>query len=336
MPARYFFTSVARVSPLAQSTFCVEAQSRDKWQTGDYVACEVEIATGIKHLELTTGRIVHVVPGDCFVAALGKRAATLESTGDWREVGPDGRLHLLTGAGLVGKIISRSPFLPAPMAIRYRGHVVLDGEKATMRRFTRFAHHRSFATPTILLAGTSMSCGKTTAGQTLVRRLVRSGRRVLAAKVTGAARYRDMQSMADAGAEWIYDFVDAGLPSTVHPEDEYRQLAGELLSRMAGDPADVAIIELGASPLEPYNGTAARELLAGVTRCTVLAASDAYAARGLIDAAGMRPDLICGPAANTRAGIVFAEQICGVKTLNLSNAADYEELDWFLEEHLTG
>lgn len=335
MRVRYFFTSVARVSPLAQSTFDVEAQPLDAWETGDYVVCEVEIATGIKHLELTTGRMVHVGSGDRFIAALGKRAATLESTGDWREVGADDRLHLLTGAGLVGKIISRSPFLPAPMGIRYQGHVVLGGEKATMRRFTRSAEERPFHTPTILLAGTSMSCGKTTAGQTLVRRLVHSGRRVLAAKITGAARYRDIQSMADAGAEWIYDFVDAGLPSTVHPEAEYRQAAAELLSRMAGEPADVAIIELGASPMEPYNGAAARELLAGATRCTVLAASDAYAARGLTDASGMRPDLICGPAANTRAGIVFAEQICGVKTLNLSNAADYEELDWFLEERLS-
>jgi hypothetical protein len=334
MHDRHFFTSVTRISPLPQSRFVVEARPVDAWRTGDFVACEVTAASGIKHLELTSGRMINVVPGDRLVAALGKRAATLESMGDWREVGADGEMHLLTGAGLVGKIVSRSPFLPAPMTLRYQGHAVLDGMAATMRRFVPAVPERAFRTPTILLVGSSMSCGKTTAGQTLVRRLARSGRRVLAAKITGAARYRDVQCMGDAGAEWVYDFVDAGLPSTVHPEDEYRKFAGELLSRMAGEPADVAIVELGASPLEPYNGITAMELLSPSVRCTVLAASDAYAARGLMDACGIRLDLICGPAANTRAGIAFAEQLCGVKTLNLSNPSDHEELDWLLADRL--
>jgi hypothetical protein len=334
MRDRHFFTSVTRISPLPQGGFSVQARPVDEWQAGDYVVCEVEVASGIRHLELTTGRTLDVVRGDRFVGALGKRAATLESTGDWREVGPDGEMNLLTGAGLVGRIVSRSPFLPAAMAIRYQGHVVLDGSTATMRRFVPAGPERAFHTPTILVVGTSMSSGKTTAGQTLVRRLVRSGRRVLAAKITGAARYKDVLSMGDAGAEWIYDFVDVGLPSTVHPEEEYRQFAGELLSRMAAEPASAAVVELGASPLEPYNGTAAMELLAPAVRCTVLAASDAYAARGLLDASGIRPDLVCGPAANTRAGIVFTEQLCGVKTLNLSNPSDHEELDWLLEDKL--
>jgi hypothetical protein len=258
MHDRHFFTAVTRISPLPQSRFAVEARPVDSWRTGDYIACKVTVASGIKHLELASGRMIDVVPGDRLVAAIGKRAATLESTGDWREVRADGEMHLLTGAGLVGKIVSRSPLLPAPMSLRYHGHVMLDGTAATMRRFVRAVPECAFRTPTILLVGTSMSAGKTTAGQTLVRRLARSGRRVFAAKVTGAARYKDVQCMGDAGAEWIYDFVDAGLPSTVHPEDEYRQFAGELLSRMAGEPADVAIVELGASPLEPYNGTELR------------------------------------------------------------------------------
>jgi len=334
MHARPFFTSLTRISPLPQGGFAVDPRPVDAWQTGDYVVCEVTTASGIKHLELTSGRMIDVVRGDRFVAVLGKRAATLESTGDWREVDATGEMHLLTGAGLVGKIISRSPFLPAPMSIRYEGHAVLNDAIATMRRFVPAVPERPFRTPTILLIGTSMSSGKTTAGQALVRRMVQSGRRVLAAKVTGAARYKDILCMSDAGAEWIYDFVDVGLPSTVHLEDEYRQFAGELLSRMAGEPADVAVVELGASPLEPYNGTAAILLLSQATRCTVLAASDAYAARGFVDASGIRPNLICGPAANTQAGIAFTEQLCGIKALNLSNPLDNQDLDRVVEECL--
>ena len=57
---------------------------------------------------------------------------------------------------------------------------------------------------------------------------------MVGAKLTGAGRYRDILAMQDAGADHIFDFVDAGLPSTVVPESEYRPALRNLLSRMAG------------------------------------------------------------------------------------------------------
>lgn len=333
MSDRYHFSSVTRVSPLSRERFTVVPRGRDEWRTGDYVVCEVS-SGGSPKLELATGRGIELAPGDRFVAALGTRAATLESAGDWRETGPEGEIHLLTGAGLLGRITSRSPFLSAPATHRYCGHVILGGEKATMKRFLPLPPRGSFRTPTVALVGTSMSSGKTTAATTLVRRLAGSGRRVLAAKLIGAARYRDIQAMGDAGAKWIYDFVDAGLPSTVCPEDEFRPLLDALLSRMAAEPADVAVVELGASPHEPYNGIVALDAIREATRIRVLAASDAYAACGLVDRLGDPVDLVCGPAANTRAGIAFTERLCGVKTLNLADPRDLGALDRLLEEKL--
>lgn len=58
--------------------------------------------------------------------------------------------------------------------------------------------------------------------------------------------------MHDAGADAIYDFVDVGLPSTICPEAEYRSALDGLMSRVAGVDADPAVVEVGASPLEPY------------------------------------------------------------------------------------
>ena len=46
---------------------------------------------------------------------------------------------------------------------------------------------------------------------------------VIGTKLTGAGRYRDILAMQDAGADYIFDFVDAGLPSTVVSEREYRR-----------------------------------------------------------------------------------------------------------------
>jgi hypothetical protein len=186
-----------------------------------------------------------------------------------------------------------------------------------MARFVEPVPPLPFETPTVLLVGTSMSAGKTTAGKLAVRQLVRAGRRVVGAKLTGAGRYRDVLAFADAGAAAIFDFVDVGLPSTVVPEAEYETALAELLPRLAGAEADVAVVEIGASPLEPYNGTAAIRAVGPHVVATILAASDPYAVVGVMRAFEVQPSLVCGRAANTLAGVELVQRLTGVPVLNL-------------------
>ena len=87
--------------------------------------------------------------------------------------------------------------------------------------------------PVVLLIGTSMSSGKTTSGRVIVHELKRRGLKVTAAKLTGAARSRDMLSLSDAGADHIFDFVDVGLPSTVCPAAEFESALRQLLTLVA-------------------------------------------------------------------------------------------------------
>ena len=313
----YRYPSLTRIAPLAQTEFDVRPLGRDGWASGDYVACDVTGRGGFYSLELPDGRMTELAPGDVLVGALGRRHATLEATGTFEEAGTDGVLHLLTSAGLIGTETSRAPDIPSLLELAYRGHVLHDGEKATMRRYVEPVEPRPFDTPTILLVGTSMSAGKTTAGKLAVRQLVRAGRRVVGAKLTGAGRYRDVVAFADAGAAEIYDFVDVGLPSTVVPEEEYEEALAELLPRIAAAEADVAVIEIGASPLEPYNGAAAIRAIGPHVVATILAASDPYAVVGVMQAFDMHPNLICGRAANTRAGAELAQRLTGIPVLNL-------------------
>ncbi|MCP4469896.1 MAG: M20 family metallopeptidase, partial [Gammaproteobacteria bacterium] len=105
--------------------------------------------------------------------------------------------------------------------------------------------------------GTSVNVG------VIVHLLSQMGLNVVGAKLTGAARYRDMLSFKDAGASAIYDFVDAGLPSSAVDEDLYREALPYLLSLIANDKPDVVVAEAGASPLEPYNGSIAKEMIRG-------------------------------------------------------------------------
>jgi len=335
MKPRYFFTSLTRISDLPEVPFSVEPLSRREWETGDYVVGEVASPPNrLSQIELSSGRMVEVVEGDLVVGAFGVRYATLEAVGGWQGMGRDRTMEALTGAGLFGKATSRSALLPPLLSLAYKGHVLIGEKKATMRDYVPDVPVREFGLPVVLLVGTSMSAGKTTSAKVIVRLLREAGLAVVGAKLTGAGRYRDILSMQDAGAEHIFDFVDAGLPSTVVPEKEYREALRRLLSRIAAADAGVLVAEVGASPLEPYNGAAAIEEIGPNVRCTVLAASDPYAVTGVTSAFGNRPDLVTGLATSTSAGVELIEKLSGIRALNVLDRSSLPKLKAILKDTL--
>ena len=329
------YASVTRISDLRETPFKVEEWPRERWGTGDYVVAELLGRPRTALVELTNGRMVEPAEGDLVVGALGERFATLEATGTWREVEEDGRMHLLTSGGLLGRCTSLSTLVPDLPEVRYSGHVVRAGSKTRMADFrVTDVDERLYDVPTVMIIGTSMSAGKTTTARTLIRRLRAMGLEVMGAKLTGAGRYRDILAMADAGAEPVYDFVDGGLPSTVCPEGEFREAMEPLLATMARSRSDVAVVEIGASPLEPYNGAVGVELLGDAVRMTVVCASDPYAVLGLTHAFGRTPDLVTGPAANTRGGEALVGKLLDVPCLNAVRRRSGPELDRLLRVHL--
>lgn len=336
MREQYFFTSMTRIANLADEGFEVEEAERSDWATGDYVAVEVTTRASGQRIELTSGRQIEVAEGDLVLGALGHRYATLEATGSWQAVGRDGRMSLLTGAGLLGKCTSRSTMTRPLTGVAYRGHLLRTGTTLAMSDFVEDVPPRDFDAPVVMLIGTSMSAGKTTAARVVTRILAQEGLRVLGSKVTGAGRYRDVLTMGDAGAETIYDFMDVGLPSSIVPEPEYRRALDELMSRWAAAEPDVAVVEVGASPLEPYNGSVAVERLQDHVAFTLLCASDPYAVVGIMAAYDATPDLVSGPASNTRAGVDLTQELSGVRTVNVRDREALPELRGLLLEALEG
>lgn len=326
--------SLARIADLDVEPFHVDRLPADAWEGGDYVLGRVTGTPGpLYKVETITGRQVRVLPGDLVVGAFGERQATLEGVGSWRDI-RDGRMHALTGAGLMGHFVSLSLLLPPPMELDYCGHVTRGDEKLTMMDFVELADPAPLETPAVLLYGTSMSAGKTTTGRIIVHELADAGCDVVGVKLTGAGHYRDVLSFRDAGAEAIYDFVDAGLPSTVVPEDEFLAAIRPLLSRIARRRADFLVVEAGASPLEPYNGAAAIRELGENVRCAVLCASDPYAVTGVEHAFGLKPDMVAGPAASTTAAIALVEKLAGVPAINVLDPASLPALRHVLSERL--
>ncbi len=335
MDLSYIYTSMLRISDLDKEPFSVEKLDKVKWKTGDYVVGKItDPGSNLLKVELINGRMRSIMEGDLVVGALGERYATLEATGTWKEIEEDGIMHLLTGAGLFGKCTSKSVYLPNLIELQYTGHVVKNGNICTMDDYVPDVSFSKFSLPVILLVGTSMSAGKTTSAKIIVNQLKRAGLKIVAGKLTGASRYRDTLSLKDVGASYIFDFVNIGLPSSIYPREKFRKKLIQLLSKINSVNADVAVIELGASPLEPYNGDVAFEELKDNIKCTVLCASDPYAVYGVMKSFNLKPDIVSGIATNTYAGSELIEKLCKVKALNLIDPRTSKELKNILSEKL--
>lgn len=331
----HIFTSLTRISDLPEKGFTIKKLPKEQWETGDYVVCEiVDPGSDSLKLELANGRMRGVMQGESLVGALGERFATLEATGTWRKAEDNLKMSVLTGAGLVGKLTSKSVFLPKMMEVAYKGHTFRQADKLTMETFVGPVGKMPFNIPVILFVGTSMSAGKTTSARIVTKMLKQAGYKVVGAKLTGAGRLKDILAVKDAGADTVLDFVDVGLPSSICPKKTYQHKLQQLLSRIALVNADVAVIEIGASPLEPYNGDIAINAIRDQIKCTVLSASDPYAVYGLMKAFDLVPDIVTGIATNTLAGVRMVEKLCNVRALNLIDPRTQPTLERILKEAL--
>ena len=331
------YASVTRIADLPTQPLRHEALPPGEWAAGDYVVANVLPYQGaVEGIELTTGREIEALPGDLVVGAFARRYATLEAAGSFQAIEEDLLMHSLSEGGCFGKLTSKSRFSPDLLPLEYMGHVLGNGHAINMRDVVPTPPDAGFDLPVVLIVGTSMSAGKTYSGRIALRRLKELGQTVVAAKLTGAGRWHDVLSFGDAGADYIFDFVDAGLPTTVCPPDEFRAAMDGLLARIRATGADVLVAEAGASPLEPYNGGTLVDMLRDRVVFTILCALDPYAVVGIQEAWDMSFDLVAGPTANTEAGVELVERLTGLEALNLIDRGNYLRLRTMLGEALEG
>ena len=331
----YIHTSLTRIADFSENSFDVIKIAKSLWEAGDYVVCKIiDPGSNQLALELPSGRMRGVMGGELVIGALGERFATLEATGTWKKVGSNGNLHILTAAGLMGKLTSKSAYIPNMIEIKYLGHTLRNGEKQTMETFVKPIAPKKFSTPVVLLFGTSMSAGKTTSARIVTNILKIAGLRIVGAKLSGAGRFKDILAIKDVGADVVLDFVDAGLPSTICSKEIFKKKIDYLKSAISHANANVAIIEMGASPLEPYNGDLAIEAIRQHLKFSILCASDPYAVYGLIKAYNLTPDIVTGVATNTLAGCELVENLCNVRALNLTDQKTTPEFKRILSKSL--
>ena len=297
-------------SPLGLNKTLALVSAADSPKAGDViVARALTDSATYNMLELPTGRLAKINPGDLLIGVLGRRRALKGFVGDVPETVASGdRLHLLNMGGLIGRCTGHHSSLSDAIELEVLGlacdenGAVLNIADACLPPRDRLGE----TAPIVMIAGTSMNSGKTCAATELIKQATRAGLRVAAAKLSGVACLRDTLNMSDHGAIATASFLDCGLPSTVDVED-LAPTAKAIIGKLNEVRPDLIIIELGDGILGGYSVDtifADLELLEAMT-ALVFCASDYVGAWGgieLLRQRGVEVDVISGSVTDSRMG----------------------------------
>jgi hypothetical protein len=285
---------------------------------GNLLLCEV-LRTGIHgRVERATGARSKIYAGDHIVCVVGARYATsmLEAVA---EVGVD-RVDMISASGLCGRVVARSRDTSSPTRLRPIAQAFVGSRALNVRDFALPITPLVGDAPMprwVVVVGSSMDSGKTTACVSLIRGLATAGLRVGATKLTGTASARDFGAFRDAGASPVVDFLDAGWPSTVGcTTRELSDLLSALTGNLRAAAVDWGVIEIADGLLQRET----RELLAMIEgqlgSCEiVLTVGDALGAVAGVDLLaghGLTVGAVAGLVTNSPLACREVEEACGV------------------------
>jgi hypothetical protein len=275
-------------------------------------------------LELPTGRLAKVNPGDVVAGVLGCRRALKGFVGDVPEnVKAGDELHLLNLGGVIGSCSGHHSSLNDAIKVEVVGLATNGGQSVQNIADVAlpFRHTLGPTAPLIVIAGACMNSGKTYAATEIIQQAARAGLRVAAAKLSGIACLRDTLNMADHGAIATASFLDCGLPSTV-AVDDLGPVSKAIIGRLNESAPDLIVIELGDGILGGYsvesvfNDEEFRAAMAALVFC----ASDYVGAWGGIELfrrRGIRVDLVAGSVTDSKMGEDYIEHEFNVPAANV-------------------
>ena len=311
-------------SPLALARTVAVTPASQTPRAGDAVVVRALTDSATYNmLELPSGRLAKINPGDLLIGVLGRRRALKGFVGDVPATIQAGdKLHLLNMGGVIGFCTGHHSSLSDAISVEVMG-LVADENGAVRNIADAALPGRTQLGPTapiVMIAGTSMNSGKTYAATELIKQATRVGLRVAAAKLSGVACLRDTLNMADHGAFATASFLDCGLPSTVGAGD-LAPIAKAIVHKLNQDSPDLIVLELGDGILGGYavdslfDDSELREATAALVFC----ASDYVGAWGgieLLRRRGIEIDLIAGSVTDSQMGEDYIEAEFGVPAAN--------------------
>lgn len=339
------FTSPRRVTldKIASSTLLgnlkprVDLDSRIPARAGTVIAGRILTSKSVYNtLEDPNGRMRLLQQGDLIAGALGHRNALHGYVGHVpSSVSVGDVLNVLNLGGVIGKCTSQNPEVGPPFQVEILGAVMhypsfgrRDPVPLVIERSPEL-DDRSLPDdlpPVVVVVGTSMNAGKTTAICEILRRLRRADRRVAAAKCTGVSLQRDVLEMRDFGAHSTMSFMDLGVITTARSDGP--DVTRAIIRMLASRGPDMILLEFGDGILGTYGvpEILADEKIRNSIKAVALCANDPVSAWGgvylLRERFGISPCVITGPVSDNAGGTAAAEEEFGVPAFNARRQGD--------------
>ncbi|MCP3991401.1 MAG: hypothetical protein GY724_20170 [Actinomycetia bacterium] len=282
-------------------------------EPGDVVYGRIAALGHHRELENKSGRIHRLTDSTRSLFVYGNRYAT----DAFEALVPDEPVDyadLVARSGVIGRVRVRNSRVLAPTTVRVLGRVVdKAGRPLSTRDHSLVAPQakvkRSPRSKLILVVGTAMNSGKSTAAVAICWALTAMGHKVRASKVTGTASLKEILHMNDAGASVYNDFTYLGYPSTYMLErSEVLGIFNDLDLKFANNPRNFWVVEVADGILQRETAMllSSPEVTDRLHRL-VFCASDVFGAIGglhvLSDTYGLHPDAISGIVASSPLGI---------------------------------
>ncbi len=293
---------------------------------GDLLLARVDELGQHKRLELATSRRASLFEGDEIVVAYGNRYAPDQFEG----IVPDhlGPCRLVAAGGVAARLLNRHDRVKSATRITPLGLLTdEDGHRINLSsaRLPKGDQINSKAL-VLVVTGTSMNSGKTTACANLVKGFVRQGIKVAAAKFTGTGAGADYRALVDAGAEPVFDFIDAGYVSTYQiNRDALLDIVMTLGAEMAASQPEIIIIEIADGLLQRETARLfATPTFTDWIDGVIFAANDALGAQSGVSwltARQLPVFAITGVLTSSPLAQREAEEVCGLPVYHTSSLA---------------
>ncbi len=285
----------------------------DRPKPGDVMYGRIGTLGYHREIENKNGRIHRLTDSTAGVFVYGNRYAT----DAFEAFVPDEQMpiaDLVARSGVIGRVEVRNSRVAAPTTVKILGRVVdKEGTPLNTRDHSlvtpQSSEKKTPRSKLILVCGTAMNSGKSTAAVAICWALTTMGHSVRASKVTGTASLKEILHMNDAGASVYNDFTNLGYPSTyMLEEQEVLGIFNDLDLKFANNPRNFWVVEVADGILQRETAMllSSPEVKERIHRL-VFCATDAFGAIGgihvLEDLYQLYPDAVSGIVASSPLGI---------------------------------
>lgn len=228
----------------------IKISKKIKSDIGAVIAVKIlKVNQKYNKLELFNGRQVILTEEDIVIGALGNRMASSAMTGFVPEdLQPYDRIHILNIGGVMGLCKDFNILLGSATECEVIGSVLDNKDRPlNINQFKKIkiSNNLKSKTPAIAVIGTGIDSGKTTVSSFMIKALKSYFKNINACKLAGSAAQKDLYSFKDNGADKVYDFVDAGLPSTSAINSKIIVDTARSIINYVSVKSDIIFLELG-------------------------------------------------------------------------------------------